>query len=536
MKQLAAFLFFTITFLGQIFGQTQPDYRVILEEQTIPNLPGLQAYVIGESGGKWLVIGGRKDGLHRRQPFAAFDVAGGNEKIHVIDPVSKTVWSKPLAGLPTGLVEQLQSTNMEFRQSGNTLFIMGGYGFSATEGDHITYPFLTAVNVPGAISAVVNGTDLQPHFRQIEDARMQVTGGYLDKLGDYFYLAGGQNFIGRYNPMGPTHGPGFFQEYTDEIRRFKISDDGTTLALTDFSAWHDSLNLHRRDYNMVPQVFPNGKRGFTMFSGVFQHTVDLPWLNTVDLDSTGFLVKNGFEQLLNQYHTAHLPMFDSAKNQMHTLFFGGISRFRVDDVTGLLIDDTDVPFVRTISMITRFSDGQMKEVKIGEMPSLMGSSAEFVAAEIPAFDDGILNLDEISGDTVFVGHILGGIKSSQPNIFFINTGAESEASNRLYKVSLVRNYSSAVPPVSPENGSKLTIVPNPFRNDFEIEFEVFQPKKIEIRVFDNTGKQVLRFPEKEFAGGKHRVGASLAWFPVGNYTVVLVENGRQVAAERVVKF
>lgn len=238
---------------------------------------------------------------------------------------------------------------MEFRQIGNTLYIVGGYGYSATAGNHITHPYLVAVDVAGVINAVIDNQPFPPHFRQTEDARIQVTGGYLDWLNGYFYLAGGQKFIGRYNPMGPDHGPGFFQEYTNEIRRFEIQDNGSTLAITNYEDWRDTQHLHRRDYNMIPQIFPDGNYGFTMFSGVFQYDQDIPWLNTVDVDSTGFSVNNTFNQYLNQYHTAHLPLYDATENSMYSIFFGGMSRYQVDQQTGFLIDDPAVPFVKTIT-------------------------------------------------------------------------------------------------------------------------------------------------------------------------------------------
>ncbi|MCW5924969.1 MAG: T9SS type A sorting domain-containing protein [Saprospiraceae bacterium] len=535
MKHLFAIAIHLSWAVSGLFGQSSPNFKVILEELPIPNLPGLQAYVIGESEGIWLVIGGRKDGLHRRQPFAAFDAAGMNNNVYVLDPVSQNVWSKPLNTLPISMVEQLQSTNMEFRQVGNTLYIVGGYGYSNTAGDHITYPYLTAVNVPGVIEAVINNQPLIPHFRQLQDARVQVTGGYLDALDDYFYLAGGQKFIGRYNPMGPNHGPGFIQEYTNEVRRFKIADDGITLALTNYEAWKDTQNLHRRDYNMAPQIFPDGTYGFTMFSGVFRYDQDLPWLNTVDVASTGFSVNNSFNQHLNQYHTAHLPIYSAAENQMHTIFFGGISQFYVDDVTGFLIEDPNVPFVKTISMVTRFADGQMAEVKIGEMPYLTGASAEFIPrSDAPRYENGVIRLDDLDSDTTFVGYILGGIQSSQPNIFFINTGAESVAANRLFKVFFVQSAASATKFVE-QNPLHVSAIPNPFRNEVQISFETTSRQQIGIQIFDASGKRVLKMSEQEYQAGKHQVPVTLKWFPKGTYNIVLSEQSKIIANCQIIK-
>ncbi|MEO8068951.1 MAG: hypothetical protein ABI599_14735 [Flavobacteriales bacterium] len=279
---------------------------VVLQEITVPGMPGLHSFAWGQHADQWFLIGGRTDGLHRRQPPFAFLAADNNTSAYVVDPVTLQVWSAPIPSLPQAMIEQLQSTNMEFEQRGNTLYCVGGYGYSPTALDHITYPNLTAIDLPGVMDAIRNAQPIAAHFRQITDTRLEVTGGQMRLIGDRFYLVGGQRFIGRYNPMGPDFGPGFIQEYSNAIRRFDIDDDGVNLALADYWTHVDTVNLHRRDYNMLPQVFPDGSEGLTVFSGVFQYASDVPWLNTVDIVDTNYTVVPVFEQLLNQYHTAHV--------------------------------------------------------------------------------------------------------------------------------------------------------------------------------------------------------------------------------------
>ncbi len=116
---------------GISFSQTDP-FSIELEPVTIAGLPGIQAYAWGQHDGLWLIIGGRIDGLHRRQPFASFSVEQRNTTITVIDPNAGKVWRAPLTSLPLPLQDQFSSTNMEFHQSGNTLYLIGGYGHSAT--------------------------------------------------------------------------------------------------------------------------------------------------------------------------------------------------------------------------------------------------------------------------------------------------------------------------------------------------------------------------------------------------------------------
>ncbi|MDA9774517.1 T9SS C-terminal target domain-containing protein, partial [Saprospiraceae bacterium] len=85
-------------------------------------------------------------------------------------------------------------------------------------------------------------------------------------IDDIFYLVGGHKFMGRYNPMGPDHGPGFEQEYTNEIRKFSIDFYGP-LSVEIQDVIHDEMNLHRRDYNLVPYL-SDDERELMIYSGV----------------------------------------------------------------------------------------------------------------------------------------------------------------------------------------------------------------------------------------------------------------------------
>lgn len=83
-KILARTFFLIIALLSITANAQTPTFNVYIEPMNVPGLGGLQAYAFGQDNGKWLIIGGRLDGLHRRQPFAAFDVAGNNNQLIVI--------------------------------------------------------------------------------------------------------------------------------------------------------------------------------------------------------------------------------------------------------------------------------------------------------------------------------------------------------------------------------------------------------------------------------------------------------------------
>ena len=167
------------------FAQVSP-FKVLLEPISITDLGGLQAYAFGTHNGKWLIFGGRLDGLHRRQPFASFDVAGNNNQLIVVDPISLQKWSAPLTSLSVDLQEQLSSTNMQFHQSGKYLFTIGGYGYNNATAARKTFDKLTVIDVPAVINAIIAGTAFTSYFRQISDAKFAVTGGHLKKINNNF--------------------------------------------------------------------------------------------------------------------------------------------------------------------------------------------------------------------------------------------------------------------------------------------------------------------------------------------------------------
>lgn len=515
---------------------SQPYFNIRVEQIDFPGLPSVQSFVLGTTeDGNWVILGGRIDGLHIRMPFAAFDPAFNNTNIFVIDPIRKRVWEKSIGGLPAGLIEQLQSSNMEFFQDEDRLILIGGYGYGVTKSQFLTHPYLTVVDLELLANSVINNENLVPAFQQIEDARMAVTGGQLQKSDDYFYLVGGQKFEGRYNPMGPNHGPGFTQEYTNEIRKFRLQSNGLEYQISDFEAIHDETNLHRRDYNLVPQIFPDGDFGFTAFSGVFQHNADLPFLNSVDIKPGNYEVNNDFSQLLNQYHTAHAAIFDASNNQMHTLFFGGIGQY-YKNATGSLINDTDVPFVKTISLITRHADGKMEENSLPvQMPGYLGASAEFIPnPDLQFLQNGILKMENFNPTNERLGgYTFGGIESSQANVFFSNGDNLSWASGKLFAVYISRAATSpAYSPTPDANTLTFKVFPNPADTGIVIEYKNTEKGKIWMMLQNENGKIVKTWHADQSDSGTYQVQLDLQPFSAGNY-LISISNGKHLRTEKI---
>lgn len=530
-KKLAIFFGLIILNLS-VNSQTTP-FSIHIEPMNISGLGGLQAYAYGQHNGKWLIVGGRLDGLHRRQPFAAFDVAGNNNQIIIIDPVSQQKWTAPISALSVALQEQLSSTNMEFHQEGNYLYIIGGYGYNAVSAARKTFDNLTAIDVPSVINAVINGTSFTSYFRQISDAQFAVTGGHLKKINNTFYLIGGNKFDGNYNPMG---NPTYTQVYTEAIRKFNLTDNGTTITITHLQTITDAANLHRRDYNAVPQILPNGAEGITAFSGVFQPTVDLPFLNCVNIDSANYTVNNTFQQYYNHYHCAVLPLYSVANNEMHNVFFGGIAQYY--DNSGTLVQDNNVPFVKTIARVTRNANGTMAEYKLPiEMPSLLGAGAEFIPIQtIPQFKNGVLKLDDLTADSTLVGYIYGGISSTAANIFFTNTGNQSSASSQIFKVYVIKNVTTGTHNLNQQSiGTlKLQVFPNPNGGDFVVKFHLNEIAETKISLYSIDGKKIEERVLNYLQIGENTFQRKIKNLDHGGTYILTVETPHETATQKII--
>jgi len=467
-------------------AQNNFDYQVQLTPITVPNLPGLHSYAFGQNAGKWLIIGGRLDGIHARQPFNAFPSSNNNTTIYVVDINTLQLWSASLSTLAVGLQEQLQSTNMNFHQDGDTLYIIGGYGFSATANNHITHNKLTSINVPNLINAIVTGSPIAGHFKQITNENFAITGGQLGKIGSNFYLVGGHRFDGRYNPM---NNPTFTQTYANGFKKFTIDNSGTQLSVSNIETVTDAIHLRRRDYNLVPQVFPDGTEGYTVSSGVFQINANLPFLYPVDIKSTGHTPQTGFNQYLSNYHSAKVGLYDAINNRMHALFFGGISQYYYNG--SALIQDNNVPFVKTISRVTRLANGTLTEYQLPvELPSLKGAGAEFIPnTTLPQYTNEVIKLNEISANEFVIGHIYGGIAAPSANPFVGNLSNTTTADNIIYEVKLIKTEILGVHTIDGKNPFSFEVLSNPAKNGtVKIEFDLPYLTGIDYFISTTEGK------------------------------------------------
>lgn len=502
MKQIFKILILLCIFFAKVNAQTEP-YAIEVERINMPGTPSIHSFAFAEANGKWLFIGGRINGLHGFNPSDAFPKQYSNKNIFVVDPAAVQTWSRNIfTDLPFASADPFRSTNMQYYQDGNKLYITGGYGYDSTTNGLITFPVLTVIDVSEMIQAIVSGTSISPFVRQLTDSRVQVCGGELRKLGDYFYLMGGHNFTGTYTRTVNN------QIYTNEIRKFKVDDNGVSISITNYSAARDTVEYHRRDMNVVPAVRPDGVTQYMiLYGGVFQYGVDLPYLNPIYIDDNSIAVDYGFTQKMSQYTCAYLNAFNVNTGKMHTTFFGGTSLYYYNEITHQQEYDSLVPFINDITTLTKYSNGTSDEkISTTVLPTYLGTNARFIAEQsVPHFSNGVFKLNEISGRT-FVGYIYGGIRALLPN----NT--PTFPSDYIMKVYITPNTINInhIGNTIPDAFALSQNYPNPFNPSTKIKFEIPQDKRRETRdvrivIYDAMGRKVSTLVDERLSTGVYEV-------------------------------
>ena len=416
-------------------------------------VPTLHSYAVGEYNGKWLLVAGRTNGLHGFNgaiPNENFPAASQNREVWVMDFANRQTWHRPLddasSGLTAAIVASLSSANTQFYQKGNSLYVTGGYGLDASN-NYVTFDTLTAIDLPKLGDWVVNGAGAAADaVRQFHDPNLKVTGGAMYEISGRTQLVFGQDYEGAYAPF--INGV-----YTHEVRSFDIIDDGTTLSIANAVASVQDTAYRRRDLNVFPVLRPGPggpQPGLVALSGVFTAT-NGAWTVPVEIDASGNPSMDNptdattFKQGMNNYQSAKLGLYSQSRGEMHEILLGGISLQYLDQTTGLVVTDNQLPFVNDITSLVIDAAGNYSQQHLGYFPVLtdlsgnrlrFGADAEFLPSGLIAkLDNGIINLDEITGETV-LGHIFGGLVANAPHTRQSVTTL-SAASNQVFEIVLI---------------------------------------------------------------------------------------------------
>lgn len=487
MKKSNSYLFLFVLFFLFSAGRTNaqfgamPPFTFDMEPVINAGLPGFHSFAFAQSGSKWLIIGGRTNGLHGMNANDGFLTADANNNVVVIDTVTWQVYTSSLSALPYAIADPLRCTNMQYFADSTYLYVIGGYGRDSVLNQYVTFPTLSAIHINNIINAVLNNTSLAPHIRQITDTNLRVCGGELAKISSDYYLCFGHDFEGRYaDPPVPI----FTQIYSNQVKKFDIVDNGVTMSISNYVTQTDTNNFHRRDINVIPEIRPNGTEALGAFAGVFQKTVNWPWLQPIEIQANGSTLLN-YQQQMNHYKCFTIPIYDSLSQRMYSTFFGGMSLNDFNPQNNTIAQDSLVPFVTDVTTFRKDPNGYMEETVLPiQLPGYLGTNAVFVPREdISMYDNGVIRFRALPNQRTLVGYLFGGIRGTGTNLF------PTTANDTVYRVFITPDLT---PGFEEHEGSisSFSVFPNPSNGIVRITFSLNETTDAVMSVFDLTGKKV----------------------------------------------
>jgi hypothetical protein len=187
-----------------------------------------------------------------------------------------------------------------------------------------------------------------------------------------------------------------------------------------------------------------------------------------------------------------------------------------------------------MSRLVQGADGNYQEyVLSNEMPGLLGSSAELVANEnVPHYLGEIIDLAALSGDSILIGHVVGGIKSGSLNPFTQNNTNATDANAVLYEVWLKRTATNAIEVVLPEETLSIELFPNPSVEDIYIDFNFSAKHNVELFILDASGKLVHEVYYEKVKNAKKSIDVKEKNLKPGSYTFQFIIDDQQTLTKQ----
>src|SRR5215216_2679091 len=463
-------------------------YSLTLTGFSISDFPGVHSAVIAGSPEKLLVFGGRRNGLHGfpgghdAAQGPAFPKTEANDTIYALDLTNKKLLgSAPVGTLPVKIANQLKATNLAYEILNGWLYVMGGNGQDPQKGTLTTLGYVTVINFNALADAVINKKPLDANFAatnivQFDHLALASTGGDLELLTDtsgatLFVLAFGQQYDGEYTPGGGLVN----QNYADGVRLFKFdfpAGSNKPSKLNFIAAVPNppgtqldpENQFHRRDLTMKASINSTGQRRLVAYGGVFKGGRFEGFLNPVFINAGSNTVtvtpNTVTSQLMSQYDTAAIQLYDSNAKIMYTTFLGGISQYYWDAASNSLKRDTldlskgidGLPFINSISTLkmptsndtgTQYLHTGQTMAPTSAIPTcsngtstvpapLGGTESKFVLASgLQQTTAGVLNLSAITSTSV-AGYLVGGIAATAP----YSSNGPTCASTMFYQVTI----------------------------------------------------------------------------------------------------
>jgi len=414
-------------------------------------LPALQSAAVATFNGLWIMIGGRKAGLHSMDNDPpSFNKTANNDTIWVINMAEK---KKAGIRIPAIYRNLLSASNPSYTQDGQFLYIAGGYAVSDStrKRNNWTSDRFFEISLPDLVNYVLSGGQTpsldQVFTKVVQSPYLKLSGGEMAVANSNFYLIGGQTY-------DTTYEQGVYGNYSNAIRKFRVVYSANGWTLTDTASLIDPVNLHRRDFNMADVILDDGSLGEVIYGGVFTPD-DMAYRNPVYITglaegNPAIRVDTTMKQVANLYSCAKINAFLGGSAPIrfnHTTLLGGISLMQYNTLTRKLDYPPvgqELPFSNLIS--SYITDGRTQSAEMVQlppypmMPGYLGTNAVFLpdpSLTIPGFPFNIDLNKVFSGPQrkrVHVGYLYGGIDSPVPTLITPGQNYTSTANQKLYKV------------------------------------------------------------------------------------------------------
>ena len=414
----------TIALLFSVFSiNAQSGFSLEIVPYQIADLPPIHANAFAQYEGKWLIIGGRT-GVEEQPSYLNYDLM-------VIDPVSEDYWIYPLewTGVALDAPDHLGNCYAAHFQEGSYLYIAGGMGYSMESEAFGPFPTLTIVDVPKTIQAIMTTKPMDDCFFQITNEGFKKQDALLSKINDRFYLAGGRQIFGNFDEEGDLS---VDFNTTNEVFSFLLekSQSGWKIKSEKTIDYQDDFETAIASY--APQIFPDGASGISIFlNNQMDDPEQLAWMNVFDF---GYSTYIDTSMNIANYHSTIIPIYDAAKNRMHSVFIGGCDEYfcsigeayaptRIDHYQSFVRDDEGNITV-TRSQLDVFM--------------ARGRDAQFILnQDIPQYPNKVINLDKLTDERQLIGYLYGG--ATAPGMMLFDDGEVLDTpSNQLFKVFITK--------------------------------------------------------------------------------------------------
>lgn len=454
--------------------------------------PGMHSFVHAVlDDGRWLLIGGRLNGLHTFWPQPVdidpnkgnFPPKFANPMMVVMHPEQGVLGTFDVRNLAPNLAAQLLSTNMSghYDRSSDEFCLCGGYGVK--DESSITFPTLLRMPATGIADLIMSSLDektktekISAAIERIDDPMFAITGGALLKMDGVYYLVFGQLFDGEYSAFSTleekertivSRRP-YAQLYSQAIRtftinplRFEILSSGETRNADLKASVTEAASLapfHRRDGNFIAGIDPaTGRPNLIVLGGVFVPGEMAAYMTPITITGPGEYSMHSFQQTMSQYQCPVVGIHDPSSGAVWYTLFGGIShswyhhtpKQQMNYNSGVRGGFSDgLPFVTDISAVVHRKDGTFADFILPDpYPDfrLCGTSTGFALnPDLKVGSSGVFQLDDLQpGGSAILGYIFGGIEANNP--LTLHPGKNGAATRQLFRVTVTRTPSPAIP-------------------------------------------------------------------------------------------